>query len=81
MIKGKDDNLLKKYNDILSSNRSYKKPSKLAKASSFIVGHYAGEVEYEVASFLEKNNDTISDVINDCLFGSKSTLLSNLFIK
>lgn len=28
MIKGSDNGVLKKYNDILSSNRSYKKPSK-----------------------------------------------------
>jgi myosin heavy subunit len=48
---------------------------------SFLVCHYAGEVEYEISSFNEKNKDTVSDVINDTLFASKSELLSMLFAK
>jgi myosin heavy subunit len=78
MIKGTDNGLLKKYNDILSANRSYKKPAKFG-ATSFIVCHYAGEVEYENAGFLEKNKDTVSHLITETLSNSESALLVTLF--
>jgi myosin heavy subunit len=45
------------------------------------VKHYAGDVEYEITSFNEKNKDTVSEVINQTLFTSKSSLLSLLFAK
>ena len=64
MIRGNDINLYKKYNDILQGNKSYKKPSKFNQ-TSFIVCHYAGEVEYKIGGFLEKNKDTLSKIICD----------------
>lgn len=70
--------LLKKYNDALGSNKSYKKPSKF-NATTFIVVHYAGEVEYDVNSFLDKNRDTVNDVISKTLSSSKSVLLQLLY--
>ena len=45
------------------------------------MAHYAGEVEYDIDSFLEKNRDTVSDITNDTFFGSKSKLLSLFFKK
>ena len=77
---GTDLKLLKNYNDMLTSNKSFKRPNKFG-ATQFIVCHYAGEVEYEVDSFLEKNRDTVSDITNDTFFGSKSKLLSLFFKK
>ena len=74
MIKGADLKLLKKYNDSLGSNKSYKKPSKF-NATSFIVVHYAGEVEYDINSFLDKNRDTVNDIISKTLSSSKAPLL------
>ena len=70
MIKGTDNGLLKKYNDMLQSNRKFKRPNKFG-ASSFIVCHYAGEVEYEIGSFLDKNKDTVNDSITETLALSK----------
>jgi len=35
------------------------------------VCHYAGEVEYEINTFIEKNKDTLSELINDTLALSK----------
>jgi myosin heavy subunit len=68
MIKGNDTNMLKKYNDNLGGSKSFRRPGRLDATKSFIVCHYAGDVEYEVGTFCEKNKDTVSDVINDTLF-------------
>lgn len=77
---GSDMKLLKRYNDMLSSNKHFKRPSKF-NSTQFIVCHYAGEVEYEVDCFLEKNKDTVSDIINDTLCKSKNAIVSKLFEK
>jgi myosin heavy subunit len=78
MIKGTDNGLLKKYNDMLQANRKFKRPNKFG-ATSFIVCHYAGEVDYEISAFLEKNKDTVNESITDTLSLSKQTLLAELF--
>ena len=80
MINGQENGLLKKYNDTLQANKKYKRPNRFG-ATSFIVAHYAGDVEYEVANFLEKNRDTVRDVIVDTLSKSNSELISSLFFK
>ena len=74
MIKGSDNGLLKKYNDMLQANRSFVRPSKFT-STSFIICHYAGKVEYETAGFVEKNKDTVSEVIKETLALSKSELI------
>ena len=50
--------------------KSLKKPKRLG-AKSFIVVHYAGEVEYEIDGFVEKNKDAVSNLITEALAGSK----------
>lgn len=50
-------------------------------SNGFIVSHYAGEVEYEITDFLDKNRDSISEMINETMLGSKSELLKTLFKK
>ena len=78
MIKGSDNNLLKKYNEMLQTNKSFKKPAKF-NTPFFLVCHYAGEVGYEISSFLDKNRDTVSEIINDTCGQSSSSLLRLLF--
>ena len=78
MIKGSDTKLLKKFNDNFSGNRSYKRPNRF-NSEEFIVCHYAGEVEYEVKQFIEKNKDTVSDLINETLSSSGQELVKYLY--
>lgn len=80
MIKGTDTKLLKKYNDILPTNKAFKRVNKF-NSNGFIVCHYAGDVEYEITDFLDKNRDTISEIINETLRMSKTELISSLFKK
>jgi myosin-5 len=53
-------------NDMLSANKYYKRPNKFG-SNEFIVCHYAGEVAYDINGFIEKNRDTLSEVINKAL--------------
>ena len=79
-MKGTDLKLLKKMNDMLTTNKSFKRPNRFD-CAEFIICHYAGEVEYEVNCFIEKNKDTVSDLIKDTLSQSKQDLIQNLFKK
>lgn len=80
MIKGTDMKLLKKMNDMLTVNKSFKRPNKYD-CAEFIVCHYAGEVAYEINSFIEKNKDTVSDLIKDTLSLSRQDLIAGLYKK
>jgi myosin V len=75
---GNDTNLLKNCNTMLSSNRSYKRPDKLG-AQQFIVAHYAGNVTYDIDGFVEKNKDSVSSLISDCLAKSKNNIVGFIF--
>ncbi|KAK7495993.1 hypothetical protein BaRGS_00012694, partial [Batillaria attramentaria] len=46
---------------------------------AFSVHHYAGTVEYQAAGFLEKNRNSLSTALSDCMKGSYHTLVSDLF--
>merc|ERR1719356_296381 len=73
-----DTTLLGKVHNMFKSSRIVYKPSKFA-SPEFAVAHYAGEVVYNVDTFLEKNTDKLhADVVN--LFKSSSVeLLKTLF--
>jgi myosin heavy subunit len=58
-----DKTLLDKLNSNFSKNKYYTQPKK--SGTTFIIIHYAGEVAYEVSSFLEKNRDTVYDDLID----------------
>lgn len=47
--------------------------------SSFGISHYAGEVMYNVSSFLEKNRDSINPDVIAIFWESKSKIVATLF--
>jgi myosin heavy subunit len=75
---GNDTNLLKNCNTMLSSNKSYKRPDKIG-AQQFIVAHYAGSVTYDVDGFVEKNKDSVSSLISECLARSSNSIVGFIF--
>jgi len=69
--------LNKIYNSFKTSKICYK-PSRFA-STNFAVAHYAGEVVYDIISFLEKNTDKLhADIIN-LMKTSNMPLLKSLF--
>ena len=58
--------------------KSFEKPKKLG-APQFIVVHYAGAVTYDIDGFVEKNKDTVSNLITESLANSKHSVLSSIY--
>lgn len=58
-------------------NKFLKAPPK--HQGSFIVCHYAGEVEYSNTGFLDKNRDSLASDISDMLAASTSAFVADLF--
>ena len=52
----------------------------LTVGEAFVVSHFAGEVEYSVRSFLEKNRDTINESLKTVLNGSEQPLMKKLLV-
>lgn len=55
-----------------------KRAEKIGQASFSIV-HYAGDVSYEVDGFVEKNKDSVSNLITECLASSKQSIITGLY--
>ncbi|VDM41595.1 unnamed protein product [Toxocara canis] len=51
----------------------------LAFDDNFRITHYAGDVTYSVAGFLDKNRDTLFQDLKRLLYNSKNSLMSSLF--
>jgi hypothetical protein len=49
------------------------------KKDEFTIAHYAGDVTYNVAGFLERNKDTLPEALRQLMAGSSNKLLSQLF--
>ena len=45
----------------------------------FIVCHFAGEVTYDVEGFVEKNKDSVSEIITECLSNSSLALIKSIY--
>ncbi|XP_029431771.1 unconventional myosin-Vc isoform X3 [Rhinatrema bivittatum] len=75
---GTDDNWLQKlYNNYIDKNPLFEKPRMSNRA--FIIQHFADKVEYQCEGFLEKNKDTVYEVLIDILKNSKFHLCANVF--
>lgn len=75
---GNDSNLLKNFNTMLSSQKSYKRPEKLG-SQGFIICHYAGDVEYSAIGFVEKNKDSVSASITELLNQSSNQVIHSMY--
>ncbi|ETE68357.1 Myosin-Va [Ophiophagus hannah] len=75
---GTDENWLQKlYNNFMNKNPLFEKPR--MSNTSFIIQHFADKVEYKNEGFLEKNRDTVYEVLIDILRNSKFLLFANFF--
>lgn len=73
-----DDTCLSKIHSTFKSSKVVYKTSRF-KSTNFAVAHYAGEVVYDVLSFIEKNTDKLhADIIN-LLKSSSMPVLNTLF--
>ena len=52
---------------------------KFKEEEAFVVRHFAGNVCYMSAGFMEKNNDTLSPDFELALAGAKNGLLASIF--
>uniref|UniRef100_A0A8D0QU30 Unconventional myosin-Vc n=1 Tax=Sus scrofa TaxID=9823 RepID=A0A8D0QU30_PIG len=67
---GTDENWLQKlYNNFINKNSLFEKPR--MSNTSFIIQHFADKVEYKCEGFLEKNRDTVYDMLVEILRASK----------
>ncbi|XP_034941710.1 myosin-VIIa-like [Chelonus insularis] len=76
--KGTDVTLLDKLHQVHSGNKNYIKP-KSDSIKAFGIKHFAGEVQYEVNGFLEKNRDTFSADLKQLISISSNEFLKNIF--
>ncbi|KAI3645648.1 hypothetical protein MP228_008576 [Amoeboaphelidium protococcarum] len=79
MPKGAEETYLQKMHDQLVKNEHYVKP-RTAKGC-FGIKHYAGEVTYQIAGFLDKNRDAVPEEIVELFQSSSLQLVQKLFKK
>lgn len=73
---GTDDGLTQKLYSTLNGKAGFRKP-RLGQ-SSFIVAHYAHDVEYDTEGFLEKNRDTVPETIIQVLNDTSNPFVSEV---
>eukprot|EP00463_Aulacantha_scolymantha_P003672 TRINITY_DN4550_c0_g1_i1.p1 TRINITY_DN4550_c0_g1~~TRINITY_DN4550_c0_g1_i1.p1 ORF type:complete len:181 (-),score=15.13 TRINITY_DN4550_c0_g1_i1:28-570(-) len=77
--KGTDKTFIDKLVGKQSSNKTFKRC--LKNPDFFIIRHYAGEVTYDSHGFLDKNRDTLTQDLLECVQESKMSLMQALFPK
>lgn len=77
--KSTDDSFMEKLITSWDNKSDRFKRSKLQK--SFILKHYAGEVEYNVEGWLSKNKDPLNDNLLSILSNSNNQMVANFFRK
>lgn len=77
MPKATDKSFTEKLHGLWDRKTPKYKPSRLAQG--FILTHYAAEVEYSTAGWLEKNKDPLNDSITRLLASSKDKHIATLF--
>ncbi|KAB7505344.1 Unconventional myosin-Vb [Armadillidium nasatum] len=77
MPKGSDQSWVEKLYDKCKKRDHFSKPR--LSNTSFIISHFADNVEYESCGFLEKNRDTVSEEHINILRASQLSLVKSLF--
>jgi myosin XV len=73
-----DFTFLEKCHYLHSANKLYAKP-RMLKTPDFLIKHYAGEVNYEVRHFLDKNRDLLKSDVIEMLINSTNSVISKMF--
>ena len=74
---GSDQKFCDKCHSAFSNHPFYKKSLKAP--NDFIVRHFAGEVVYRSDNFMEKNKDTLAEVLTNSLEHSNNGLVKSIF--
>lgn len=78
MPKGSDQTWVEKLYDKCKKSRHFAKPR--LSNSSFLIHHFADQVQYESVGFLEKNRDTVMEEHINILKASQYELVAELFM-
>ena len=76
---GSDQSWVQKLYDKCSKCEHFQKPR--LSQTAFVVKHFADNVEYESAGFLDKNRDTVNEEQINILRASSNDLVSELFLE
>lgn len=76
--RGNDEGFFRGINTMLRNHKSFKGPQKIG-SQQFVVCHFAGDVTYDVDGFVEKNKDSVSDLITECLGSSGLALIKSIY--
>nr|XP_006818306.1 PREDICTED: myosin-IIIa-like [Saccoglossus kowalevskii] len=74
-----DDTLVQKLNERCSRNSYYIAASGVYRGAIFGIRHYASQVVYNAAGFLEKNRDTLHQNIVDAMSDSDNSFIREIF--
>jgi len=72
-----DKSFFEKLNQFCNGKSEKFKPSKFA--NKFSLKHYAGDVEYSIEGWIEKNRDPLNDNVVEILAASSNEFVSNLY--
>jgi myosin-1 len=75
--KGSDESLYNKLKNNLGNNREFN--PNVSTKNSFSIKHYAGDVTYSTAGFIEKNKDLLYNNLVEMCSGSSNGLVPSLF--
>lgn len=72
-----DKSFFEKLNQFCNGKSEKFKPSKFS--NKFSLKHYAGDVEYSIEGWIEKNRDPLNDNVVEVLSNSSNSFISNLY--
>jgi myosin heavy subunit len=79
--KATDTSLLNKLNAQFAQKGHPKYRQPRFSKTAFGISHYAGDVEYEITGWLDKNKDPLQEDLSSCMKKSTVNLVANLFLE